>query len=142
MNLIMGGQVFENVRIPILWGTRAIVQDKKSRMSVIELAEDRPQIEILAGQPAPGVRFRPRVDGIVVLAADDRELYLYNAREGILSSISLGLPECQITADSTRVGSTYVSGSGFSGLGVGIRVTADGILLGGAVPEGLAELVA
>src|SRR5712692_9899225 len=103
MNLRMGGQYFKDVQIPLLWGTRAVLQDKQGRLSVIDLSSDTASLEILADEPAAGVAFAPRVDGYVILA-DGRELYAYNPQERLLSSISLELPECQILPRGIRVG--------------------------------------
>ena len=63
MNLKMGSQVFRNVQIPLLWGTRVVVQDEEGRLSVIDLAGDTAKIEILGDKPAPGVAFLPTIDG-------------------------------------------------------------------------------
>jgi hypothetical protein len=139
MNLRMGSQVFRDVQIPLLWGQRAVVQDRQGRLSVIDLSKERAHLEILADEPAPGIAFRPRIDGFVILS-DGIELYSYNPHERVLTGIGLKLPECQINPWATRVGSNQFSGNVFSGFGVGIAVTKDGIALGAPVPPGLAKL--
>ena len=48
MNLRMGRQVLMNVQIPLLWGERAIIQDKRNRISIIDLSGDKARIEVLA----------------------------------------------------------------------------------------------
>jgi hypothetical protein len=140
MNFQMGGQVFRDVQIPFLWGERAVIQDRQGRLSIIDLSGEEARLEILADEPAPGITFRPRIDGVVILS-DGTELYSYNPREKVLTSISLGLPECQISPSATRVGTNQFIGNVISGVGVGIAVTRDGIALGAPVPPKLAKLV-
>jgi hypothetical protein len=135
----MGSQVFLNVQIPLLWGERAIVQDAHDRLSVVDLSGERANVEVLADEPAPGVGFRPRVDGVVILQKGV-ELYSYNPREKTLSSLSLGLPEVQISATGTRIGSNWFSGNVVEGSGVGVAVSKEGVSLGAPLPAGLARL--
>jgi hypothetical protein len=135
----MGSHVFMNVQIPLLWGERAIVQDLHDRLSVVDLSGDRAHVEVLADEPAPGVDFRPRIDGVVILQ-NGVELYAYNPREKTLSSLSLGLPEVQISATGTRIGTNSFSGSVVTGYGVGISVSREGISLGAPLPPKLAKL--
>jgi len=139
MNLRMGSQVFTDVQIPLLWGERAIVQDEDGRLSVVDLSGERANVEILADQPAPGVGFRPWLDGIVILQ-DGAELYSYNPREKTLSSLSLGLPEVEISATGTRIGTNWFSGNVVTGFGVGVAVSKEGISLGAPLPARLARL--
>lgn len=140
MNLRMGSQIFRDVQIPLLWGDRAVVQDNKGLLSVIDLSGERANPEIVGDQPAPEMSFRPSVEGFVILK-DGEDLYSYNPTEKQLTSISLGLPDCQITANSTRVGSSEFSGNLISGFGVGIAVTPNGLAIGAPLPRGLARLV-
>jgi hypothetical protein len=139
MNLRMGGQDFTNVQIPLLWGERAILQDAIGRLSVLDLSGERARVELLADEPAPGVDFRPGVDGFTVIQ-NGVELYGYDSREKTLSSFSLGLPEVQITADRTRIGTNWFSGNSVSGSGVGISVGKQGMALGAPLPAKLAKL--
>lgn len=140
MNLKMGSQVFVNVQIPLLWGTRAVVQDEAGRLSVIDLAGDTAKLEILGDKPAPGVAFLPIIDGYTILS-DDKQLYTYNPKKKTLTSINLELPECQIKPWEIRVGSNVFSGNTIVGFGVGIAVLESGIAIGGQLPPGLAKLV-
>jgi hypothetical protein len=140
MNLQMGNQTFVNVDVPLLWGDRAVIQDEKGHLSVIDLSCERGRIEVLADEPAPGVSFYPRVDGIVILQ-NGTELYNYNPQEKTLSSISLDLPEVQISPSGTRVGSSQFTGNIVSGRPVGIAVRKDGIAFGSTLPAGLAKLM-
>ena len=139
MNLRMGSQLFMNVQIPLLWGARAIVQDAHGHLSVVDLSGESAHVEVLADEPAPGVEFRPRVDGVVILQ-NGLELYSYNPREKTLSGLSLGLPEVQISATGTRIGTNWFSGNVVTGYGVGIAVSKEGISLGAPLPPKLAKL--
>jgi hypothetical protein len=139
MNLRMGSQVFVNVQIPLLWGERAIVQDDRDRVSILDLSGEKARLEVLADEPAPGVGFRPRVDGVVILQ-DGVELYSYNPQEKTLSSLSLGLPEVQLSSAGTRIGSNWFSGNVVAGYGVGLAVNKEGISLGAPLPPKLAKL--
>jgi hypothetical protein len=124
----------------LLWGERAVVQDQHDRLSVVDLSGERANVEVLGDEPAPGVGFRPQVDGVVILQ-DGVELYTYNPREKTLSSLSLGLPEVEISATGTRIGSNWFSGNVVEGYGVGVAVGKDGsISLGAPLPARLARL--
>ena len=140
MNLTIGGNTFRGVQIPVLWGTRAIVQDQVGRISVIDLSGDVGKLEILGDRPAPQVGFVPRIDGFEILA-DGEALYAYNPEEKILRSITLGLTECQVDATQIRVGTNVLQGNVIIGLGVGVTVTDKGWSIGGSLPPGLAKLL-
>lgn len=139
MNLTIGSQTFINVQIPILWGTRAVLQDKESRLSVIDLSGTIPKLEVLGDKPAPGVEFLPTIDGFNILM-NGEGLYSYNPDEKVLTDISLGLPDCQIGRSQIRVGSNTFSANTIVGAGVGILVTKDHISLGAPLPSELAGL--
>jgi hypothetical protein len=139
MNIRMGSQVYRDVQIPLLWGERAIIVDEHGRLSVIDLSGEKAQVEVLADEPAPGIGFRPLLDGIVVLK-DRTELYSYNPSEKTISSLSLGLPDIQISIGGTRVGTNWFSGNVFVGSGVGLSVSKDGISLAAPLPSKLARL--
>lgn len=141
MNLAMGSNVFRDVTIPVLWGTRAILQDKEDRISIIDLSNERTSLEVLGDQPAPGMEFRPTVDGFSVLKNGDA-LYRYNSSEKTITGVSLNLPECQIGRFETRVGTHVFSNNTFAGMGVGFMVEENGISIGvSSLPPGLAELI-
>ena len=139
MNLRMGSQAFMNVEIPVLWGQRAVLQDNQGRLSIVDLSGEKARPEVLADEPAPGVGFRPRFDGVVILQ-DSVELYSYNPRDKSVSSISLGLPDVEISAEGIRVGMMRFSGNVVSGSGVGIAVSEEGTAVGAPLPPGLARL--
>ena len=140
MNLKMGNQTYQNVQIPLLWGKRAILQNKRGQISIIDLSGETAHIEVLADGPAPNVAYVPHLDGIVILRGKV-ELYHYNPEEKVIRSIGLGLPDLEISDNETRVGSTRLSGNMFSGSDVGIAVSKDGgIAIGGSLPPDLAKL--
>lgn len=139
MNIKMGGQMFRDVQIPLLWGTRAILQDQQGRLSVVDLNGDSAKLEIVGDEPAPNIEFLPTGDGFKILS-NRKELYTYNPRHKTLTSISLGLPECQIGKGETRVGTSILSGNFIAESGVGIAVTQNGMAIGAPLPTGLAEL--
>jgi tricorn protease-like protein len=140
MDLDMGSQTFEDVEVPVLWGTRALLQDKKGRVSVIDLGGSAARLEILADAPAIDVKYALNLDGFTILSDDGAELYTYTPAEKRISDVSLGLPEVEIAADRIRIGTSTFSGNMVRGFGVGIAVTEDGMALGASLPEGLARL--
>jgi hypothetical protein len=136
----MGSQIFQDVQIPLLWGTRAVVQDREGRLSVIDLSGPTARPEIIGDQPAPGIAFVPTVDGFRI-KHDGTDLYTYNPRDKILTGLALRLPECQISATETRIGRGRFSGNTFFAAGVGIAVSESGLSIGASLPPGLAELI-
>lgn len=140
MNLRMGNQVFSNVAIPVLWGTRAIVQDEKRHLHVLDLSTPTPTLEIVSDQPAAGIEYQPIIGGFRVFR-DGTEVYTYLSDEKVLRSDNLGLPECQIAPSHIRVGTNVFSGNVIANMPVGITITREGIGIGGAMPKGLAALL-
>ena len=140
MNLRMGSQSFFNVQIPLLWGSRAILQDKKEQISIIDLGGEEARLEVLAGKPAPGVDFKPTHEGVTIII-DDVEVYTFDADRALLQSESLNLPPVRIGSSETIVGTNRFSGNVVQGFGVGIKVSERGIAMGAPLPEGLAKLV-
>lgn len=139
MNLRMGSQTFVNVEIPVLWGQRAVLQDNQGRLSIVDLSGEKARLELLADEPAPGVGFRPRFDGVVILQGDV-ELYNYNPREKAISSITLDLPDVEISAGGIRIGTNRFAGNLVAGSGVGFAISKEGVAVGAALPHGLAIL--
>ncbi len=72
---------------------------------------------------------------------EGKELYKYNPSKKVLTSVSLHLPECHITRDSIKVGSSVFIGNAVSGAPVGLIVTSEGVGMGASMPPGLAKLV-
>ena len=73
MNIRMGSQIYRDVQIPP-YGANAIIVDEHGRLSIVDLSGERARVEVLADEPAPGVGFRPELDGIVIVK-DGTELY-------------------------------------------------------------------
>jgi len=140
MNIKIGNQIFHNVQVPLLWGTRAIIQDSKGRISVINLGSHAANIEILGDKPAAGIEYSMNMDGFTILK-NGVEIYKYNPQDKLVSSISLNLPDCQITEEEIRIGTNRFSGNIIHGSGIGIYVTEEGISLGIPLPANLATLV-
>jgi hypothetical protein len=138
----MGSQTLTDVQIPLLWGSRAVAQDPQGRLSVTDLSSGVFRPEIINDRPAPGVPSRslPGGDAFEILS-QGKPIYRYDPREKTLTSVDLGLPECQVTLEHIRVGSSVFSGNTFVGCGVGIAVTEDGVAVGAPLPPSLAELV-
>ena len=140
MNLKMGNQRFENVEIPLLWGKRAILEDKKGSISIISLEGTEAVIEVLGNKPAPNIQYEPIEDGFKVIV-NGQELYSFDPKRRTITGLSLKLPECEIQNTGIRVGSNLFSGNMIVGYGVGIVVDERGIGMGAPLPEGLAKLV-
>jgi len=140
MNLKMGSQTFQNVNVPLLWGKRAVLEDSKSRVSIISLEREKAKVEVLGNEPAQGIDYELIGNGFKIII-DGVELYSFDPVNKIITGLELKLPECQISSTSIRVGSNVFSGNTVVGAGVGIIVDENGIGMGAPLPEGLAKLV-
>ena len=140
MNLNMGNQSFENVEIPLLWGKRAILEDKKDRISIISLEGAEAVIEVLGSKPSPNIQYELIEDGFKVIV-NGQDLYSFDPVRRIITGLSLKLPEIEIQDSGIRVGSNMFSGNIVMGFGVGIVVDERGVGMGAPLPEGLAKLV-
>jgi hypothetical protein len=140
MNMNMGNQIFENVEIPLLWGKRAILEDKKGRVSIISLGGTEAFLEVLGSKPAPSIQYELIKDGFKIIV-NGQELYSFDPERRIITGLSLNLPEIEIQRTGIRVGSNMFSGNKVGGFGVGIVVDERGIGMGAPLPEGLAKLV-
>lgn len=141
MKLQIGGNRFENVTIPVLWGQRAIVQDRMGRLSVIDLGASKARLEIVGDEVAPGIKYGLKVNGFTVLTESGKELYTFSPEGRLLVSVSLGLPELQVETNRLRIGSSTFESNMVSGSQVGFVVDAHGISIGAPLPPGLAPLV-
>jgi hypothetical protein len=140
MNITIGSNTFIEVEIPLLWGSRAVLQDPEQRVSVVNLSEEEAQLEILGDQPAPGVEYLPTHSGFEIIV-DGKPLYSYNPDEKLLTSIALGrLPDCQILPNGVIVGTNRFMGNTAIGFGVGLAVSEDSIRFAAPLPKGLAKL--
>jgi len=140
MQLRMGSQLFNEVTVPLLWGTRAILQDQKGRISIIDLSGAEAKLEILGGKPAPNVEYRPISEGAIEILRDSTPLYSFNPNAKIIRGLALKLPECEIREDATRIGTSIFSNNTVSGFGVGIKISEHGLTIGGPLPPELAKL--
>ncbi len=140
MNLNMGSQKFEDIKIPLLWGKRAILEDKTGRISIILLDGKKAVIEVLGNEPAPNIQYEPIEDGFKVIL-NGQELYSFNKERRVIKGLSQRLPECEIQGGSVRIGSNILSGNKETGFGVGVAVYEQRIVMGADLPEGLARLV-
>ncbi len=141
MNLNIGSQSFINVEIPLLWGKRAILEDKKGRISIISLEGPEAELEVLGNKPAPNIQYEIVSDGFKIIRSDE-EVYSFNPESRTITGLSLKLPEIEIGQDAIKIGSNVFSGNVVSGSSVGIVVDERGIGMGAPLPEGLARLVA
>jgi hypothetical protein len=140
MNINMGSQVFQNVEIPLLWGTRAIIQDSEGQISIIDLSGATAELEVVSDVPAEDITFSPNLDGFIIIK-DSQELYNYNPTDHSIRSITLNLPEIKIKGDEITVGTSTFSGNRVYGYSVGIRVSENGMALGAPMPSNLAKLI-
>jgi hypothetical protein len=141
VKLRIGGNSFSNVTIPVLWGTRAVLQHESGSLSIVNLGGSRPRVEVLKDKPAPRSHFIPVFGGFSILSEFNDELYSYSPDDKRLTSKSLDLPDCQVLEDVVRIGSNAFSKNMVAGAGVGILVTNSSIALGAPLPPDLAELV-
>lgn len=139
MDLYIGSQIFRDVDIPILWGSRAIVQDERNRLAVIDLEGDSAFPEVIGDEPAPGIEFVPTSNGFKVMR-DGEPIYEFDRERRTITGISVNLPEIEIKKHRTRVGSNVIQGGNIAGFGVGIVVRGDGFAIGAPLPDGLADL--
>ena len=141
MNLNMGNQIFEDVRIPLLWGKRAIIEDKTGRISIILLDGNKAVLEVLRNEPTSNIQYEPIEDGFMVIY-NGQELYSFDKERRVITGHSQKLPECEIRGGGIRIGSSILSRSKAIGFGVGVEVYEQRIVMGNSLPEGLARLVA
>jgi hypothetical protein len=140
MNLNMGGKRFEDVKIPLLWGKRAILEDNTGRISIILLDGTKAVLEVLGNEPAPNIQYELIEDGFKVIH-NGQELYSFDKKRRVIIGLSQKLPECEIQGGGIRIGSNILSRNKTIGFGVGVAVYEQRIVMGNSLPEGLARLV-
>lgn len=140
MNFRVAGQFFANVKVPILWGSRAILQDRQGHLSIINLEGDSVVLEVVEDRPCRGTSSSPQVEGFLILDGEGAERYAFNPRTKSVTSISLQLPPVTVDEHELRVGTHVFVGNIVASFGVGIQVTESGIALGGSLPPALAAL--
>lgn len=139
MDFRIHGQFFGNVRVPVLWGSRAILQDQRGHLTIVNLEDDSPILEIIDDHPAARANFTPRTEGYVILDDEGGELYSVNPKTKSLIPVGLRLPPITVSERELRVGTNVFDGN-MVGIGVGILVTESGVALGGPLPSALATL--
>lgn len=140
MNLNMGGQRFEDVKIPLIWGKRAIIEDNTGLISIILLDGTKAVLEVLGNEPAPNIQYEVIEDGFKVIN-NGQELYSFDKERRVIKGLSQKLPECEIQSGGIRIGSNILSRKKATGFGVGVAVYEQRIVMGNSLPEGLARLV-
>jgi hypothetical protein len=139
MDFHFGSQFFQNVQIPLLWGSKAILSHPSGALSIIDLDGSKPTIEVVGDKPASSIEHLLKEDGFVVYSGEQQS-YFYSPDRKLLRDFQGVLPECELHRDYTRIGSNKISNSMISGSQVGIGVTKDGFFIGGPLPEGLHRL--
>ncbi len=139
MNFHFGSQTFSDVKIPILWGTRAVLAHPSGALSIIDIGGESAKPEIVSDIPWNEVEYSEKEDGFVIYQ-DSSQIYFYSPKRKLLRDLKGELPECELTSDYTRIGTNKISNSTISGSQVGIGIFATGFFIGGPLPPGLAEL--
>ncbi len=134
MDFRIGGQFFSNVRVPLLWGSRAILRDTQGHLSIVSLEGEGPSLEVVDDRPAAGANVSPRTEGYVILDGEGRELYSVNPTTRSLTPIVLRLPPVTLGERELHLGTHVFEVNMVVGVGVGILVTESGIALGGPLP--------
>ena len=140
MNIKMSSQIFKDVEIPLLWGKRAVMEDKEGKMYIIALDDEKAVVEVIANEPASNIEYELIENGFKIIL-NGNAIYSFDPNKKIITSISLNLPECELNQSYTRIGSNRISECSISAFGVGIVVDEQGMGIGAPLPEGLAKLV-
>lgn len=139
MNLTIGSQKFINVKIPILWGKRAILQDQHARLSIIFLSDNECTLEILGNRPAKNIDFSPTEDGYKI-RKNGKEAYHFNVNKKILTDLDGSLPECEIKENGIRAGTNHFQSNLIAGFDIGIHITEQGIGIGVKLGNNLPDI--
>ena len=140
MHVRFGSQVFTDVKIPVLWGKRAVIGHPSGEISIVDLSGPIARPEVVADKPWKGIEFSAKEDGFVILKDNQRDSFVSPARK-IFRDIIGNLPECEISDQRIRIGTNTIQGGTVSGFQVGIGISENGFYIGGPVPSGLAELM-
>ena len=141
MNLQIGSNNLFDVEVPILWGKRAIVQDRLNRISIINLSGISPVIEVLGDKPAPNMGYKPSVRGFILMDGN-KELYEYDPKEKRVLNINLGrLPDVGVSPDEVDINGSTFRGNAIIGAEIGIVIDENGGFgMGARMPQDLARL--
>lgn len=139
MDFRIGTVGFSSVKIPLLWGKKAILSHSNGALSVIDLSGETAKPQIVADELWNEIEYAEKEDGFVIYE-NDVQSYFYSPARKIFRDLTGKLPECELGKDFTRIGTNKISGGMVSGFGVGIGVSENGFFMGGPIPEGLASL--
>ena len=139
MDFRIGSASFNSVKIPVLWGKKAVLSHSNGALSVIDLSGESAIPQIVADEPWSGVEYSEKEDGFVIYE-NDTQSYFYSPVRKLFRDLTGKLPECELGREFTRIGTNKISGGIVSGFGVGIGVSENGFFMGGPIPEGLARL--
>lgn len=141
MKMKIGSSVFDDVAIPVLWGTRAILTDAFDRISIIDLSGKSARLEVLGNEVAGGVRYSPLANGFRIFDTQGDPIYVFSPSERRLISETRALPDVQIAGEEIRIGTNVFRAISSRGVGVGMVIEEQGIAIGAPLPAGLADLV-
>lgn len=139
MDFRLGSQSYIGVKIPLLWGSRAVFSHPSGELSVIDIGGESAFPEIVSDVPWNQVEYAEKEDGFVIYRGD-KQAYFYSPPRKLFRDMAGSLPECEILDEYTRVGTNKIGGGMIAGYGVGIGVSENGFFMGGPVPPGLAKL--
>ncbi|WP_226649647.1 hypothetical protein [Microbulbifer variabilis] len=139
MNFRIGSVNFTSVKIPVLWGTKAILSHANGSLSVIDIGGENAKVLVMSDEPWTDIEFTEKEDGFVIYEGD-MQSFFYSPKRKIFRDMTGSLPECELAKEFTRIGTNKISGGMVSGFGVGIGISENGFFMGGPIPQGLAEL--
>lgn len=139
MKIRLGSQIFDKVRIPVLWGKRAIIGHPTGALSIVDLSDSRARPEIVMDKPWSGIEFSDKEDGFIIYKNGTRA-YFYSPVRKLVRDMCGDLPECEISEHRIRIGTNTIQDSMISGFQVGVGISERGFFIGGPIPEGLSEL--
>ncbi|MDZ7803979.1 hypothetical protein [Thiohalophilus sp.] len=139
MDFKIGSVSFNSVKIPLLWGKKAILSHSNGALSVIDLSGEKAKPQIVVDEPWNEIEYAEKEDGFVIYE-NEIQSYFYSPTRKIFRDLTGRLPECELGKEFTRIGTNKIGGGMVSGFGVGIGVSENGFFMGGPIPEGLASL--
>ena len=140
MKMNIGGNIFSNVQIPLLWGGKAILQDENGGLSIIDLNGKTAMPQIIGNEPAENVEYKTIPGGVVIEENDGIPGLEFYAEDKIIKDPTGKLPECEISTRGVRVGGSFMQSNMVVGAPVGIVVDETGLGIGAPLPPGLAKL--
>src|SRR5436853_7874828 len=133
MNFRICGHFFFNVRVPLLWGSRAVLRDAHGHLSIVDISGGSPTIEVVDDRPAADGQVLRTRDGFVILDREGNQLYSLNVETKSLVPIALRLPTVTFGERDLSLGPN-VFALNMVGVEIGIVVSEDGLELGGPLP--------